>query len=394
MQSTCTRCGEPFAVSGAEREFLNTLTFTFGGQSITLPSPVLCPACRLRIRASHRNERFLYKTQSALDRSDMVSIYHPAPLWGAPYAVFSHTQWHSDAWDAMDCGRDVDFSRSFFEQWAELHKAVPRMGTITVSNENSEYTTGTAFSRNCYLINSSEYCEDCLYGKLLQNCKNCVDCSFAYDSQLCYDCINIYHCYGCTHTAFSNNCNDCSFSTNLTGCSNCLLCSNLVQKTYCIRNVPVSKEEFAQAIARLRGSHAEHERLQEEWKRMERERIHRHATLVRTEECTGDYVENSKHCVHCFDVTDSEDCEHVYTGVKVKDNFHCSNMYLNVQSCFEVLGAIDVSHSAYCLFCFYSNDLLYCEYCLHCKDCFGCNGLKRKRHCVFNKQYTDRKSVV
>ncbi len=52
------------------------------------------------------------------------------------------------------------------------------------------------------------------------------------------------------------------------------------------------------------------------------------------------------------------------------------------------LGTIEVYGSAYCLFVFHSQRLLYCDHCFNCSDCFGCVGLRNKQYCVFNKQYT------
>jgi hypothetical protein len=41
------------------------------------------------------------------------------------YKVYSQDEWWSDKWDAMDYGRDFDFSRGFFEQINELIINVP-----------------------------------------------------------------------------------------------------------------------------------------------------------------------------------------------------------------------------------------------------------------------------
>lgn len=388
MTRTCTFCRQPFTFSDDEKAFLGKMTFRIGTTSVHFPEPEHCPDCRLQLKTCHRNERYLYKGKSALSQKDMVALYEGTAPWGDPYIVYAQDEWHGDGWDAMEKGIPVETDQPFFAQWAKLHKAVPRMGLITVSNENSDFTTGTGYCKNCYLINSSEYCEDCYYGKLLQSSRNCVDCSYAYDCEQCYECLSVYNCHTCTHVLFSKNCSDCLFSSSLIGCKNCLLCTNLRQKEYHIRNKPVSREAFEAELQKLRGSATAFASLQKEFQDMERNRTHRAANIVSSEECTGDYLENCKRCIDCFDLNNSEDCCHAYVGVSVKDLQHCSNMYLKVELCLDVLGAIEVYHSAYCLFCFYCQDLLYSEYCFHCQECFGCVGLKNKRHCIFNVQYT------
>jgi hypothetical protein len=66
-------------------------------------------------------------------------------LGGSPdkkYKVYSQEFWWSDNWNALDYGRDFDFSRPFFEQYEELYTEVPQVSLITdyTKDENSAYT--------------------------------------------------------------------------------------------------------------------------------------------------------------------------------------------------------------------------------------------------------------
>jgi hypothetical protein len=49
-----------------------------------------------------------------------------------PYKIFLEKERNSDDWDAMDYGRDFDFSRGFFEQYYDLDLQVPRANLMTV----------------------------------------------------------------------------------------------------------------------------------------------------------------------------------------------------------------------------------------------------------------------
>ena len=387
-RQACEQCSAMFEMSDADLQFCEKVAPIIANKKYSFPQEALCPTCRLQNRTCHRNERFLYKNISAYSDREIIALYEKTPLWGKPYAIYTPEEWYGDHWDPMDYGSPFDFSRTFFEQWAELHKKVPRMGLIQISNENCEYTTGTAYCKNCYLINSSEYCEECFYGKLLQSCKDSADCSYLYDSELCYDCFSVYKSYSCTTLSFSKNCTDCHFSSFLVGCRNCILCTNLTQKEYHVENRPVSKEEYAKLLASFQSSSQAREDMKKKLRALERKSPRKYANILNAENCTGDYIENSQNCIDCYDVTESQDCHYVHTGVKVKDNLDCSNMYLKVELCYQVLGAIEAYACAYCLFIFYSQRLLYSEYCLHCSDCFGCNGLQHKQYCILNKQYT------
>ena len=74
--------------------------------------------------------------------------------------------------------------------------------------------------------------------------------------------------------------------------------------------------------------------------------------------------------------------------MNVKDVYDCSNMYLKPELAYETLGTIETYNVAYCLYVFHCRNLLYCQYCFSCSDCFGCSGLRQKKYCILNKQYT------
>ncbi len=388
MERTCTQCQKGYEMSPDERSFLNKLMFTFGKEHIRLPEPVMCPDCRTQIRTAHRNEQYLYKTRSAFSGKDIIGLYSPESASGKKFTVYGQDEWKSDGWDPLSYGRDFAFDRPFFEQFQDLQLAVPRVALNMVANENSGFTTGTGYCKNCYLINSSEYSEDCYYGKLFQKCKSSVDCCYLYGSELCYECFSVFASYNCRYVWFSQNCQDCIFSSNLQACKNCCLCTNMTHKEYCLMNKQLSKEEYHKQVKDIFGSHESVEAALTMLRELNLKRIHKYANTVNSEHCTGDYIENSQNCQDCYDVNESQDCRHVQVGVNVKDIYHSSNMYLKPELCYETLGTIEAHTVAFCLYVFHSQRMLYCESCHNCSDCFGCSGLTRKKYCILNKQYT------
>ena len=205
MEQECTRCQRPFSIHEDEQAFLGKIGWTFGDQTIHPPLPSFCPDCRCQIRTCHRNESKMYRVRSSFSGKDTISIYSNTSPQGNPVRIFEQTEWRNDGWDPLEYGRDFDFSRGFFEQFYELQSDVPRMAMISVGNENSGFTTGTGYCRNCYLINSSENCEDCYYSKLLQQCTDSIDCSYLYNSKLCYECFSVYDSYSGQYVSFSKN---------------------------------------------------------------------------------------------------------------------------------------------------------------------------------------------
>lgn len=394
MQTTCVQCRTNFEISEDEKEFLAKISPVIAGKKFDIPYPHQCPDCRLANRTMHRNEQFMYTNKSALSGAPLVSLYSPDTEWGKKYTIYSHEEWWSDQWDPMKFGRDFDFSRPFFDQFYELSLTIPKVNLIQVANENSQYTTGTGYCKNCYLINCSENSEDCCYGKLLQDCVDIMDSSYAYNCELLYQCFYVTKCYNCVYVYNSQNSSDSWFCDNIKGCTNCFLSSNLTNKEYYFMNQPFKKEEYEAKVKQVLSSPENIQKALEIFAGIRQKRIYKYANIINSENSDGDFLTNCKNCHDCYDVNDSEDCKYVTVGVHVKDLMDCSNMYLKPELCYQVLGTIETYNVIFSIYVFHSSDVMYSEFCYNSKNLFGCSGLRNKQYCIFNKQYTKEEYEV
>lgn len=388
MTSSCQICHENFQITDEEIKFLDRMSPTFAGKKFTIPAPDMCPDCRLANRTAHRNEQYMYHTTSAVSGQPLIALYSPDSQNSKQYKIVSNEEWWSDQWDGTDFGQDFDFNRPFFEQFHELCLKIPHVNLIQVSNENSPYTTGTGYCKNCYLINCSENCEDSYYGKLIQSSRDILDSSYVYDSELCYQCFYVKKCYNCNYVSYSQNCTDCWFSENLKGCNNCFLSTNLNNKQYYFMNQPLKKEEYEAKVKEFMAAPGALQKAQQILADLRKKRIYKYGNIINCEASTGDFLTNCKNCTDCYDVNDSMDSKYVTVGVNVKDLMDCSNMYLKPELCYQVLGTIEVYNCLFSLFVFHSQDLMYSEFCYNSQNLFGCSGLRKKKYCILNKQYT------
>ncbi len=238
------------------------------------------------------------------------------------------------------------------------------------------------------MINSSENCENCYYGKLLQTCRDVMDSSYAYDSELLYECFNVKKCYNCIYLSYSQNCFDCHFSENLKGCNNCFLSTNLSNKEFYFMDQPMAKDEYQKRVKEFLGSHAKRLEAKEKLAELRKKRIHKYSNIVNSENSTGDFLLNCKNCTDCFDVNDSQDCKYLVVGVDTKDLMDCSNMYLKPELCYQVLGTIAVYNCIFSLYVFHTQNAMYSQFCYNSSNLFGCFGLRNKKYCILNKQYS------
>lgn len=359
----CKISGKEFEISEKDSEFYKKLG---------IPEPTLSPEERCRRRFAFRNERYLYKRKSDLSGKDLISSVHP----DSPFKVFDNEEWWSDKWDAMDYGQDFDFSRPFFEQFAEVQKKVPMVSLNVMNNQNCPYVNYIGDCKNCYMIFGPIYSEDCYYGSPYM-CRNCVDSLLVRDSELCYECVTCDKCYACLFCQDCVNSRDLTYCYECRGCSDCIGCVGLRNKKYCVLNKQMTKEEYEKA---------DRSNLAEKFKELKLKSPHRAAVNVNVENCTGNYVYESKNTFDSFDVKKCWDCSYSAQVVDMKDCYDC-NYTEEDELCCEYLGYYRVNNCQYSIMGFNVYDSKYTMFCVSGKNLFGCVGVKNKNYCILNKQY-------
>jgi len=353
-----------------------------------VPAPTFCPDCRLRRRLTFRNERKLYKRKCDFSNKDIISIYHKE----SPYKVYDQKIWWSDKWDPMEYGREYDFKRPFFEQFKELMREVPVQELNVSNNQNCNYCSNTGDSKNCYLVFGSTFCENLMFADRCVRCKDCLDLYLIDKGELCYESL---FCRNCFKLFFSKYCEDCSDSTFLLNCRNCQSCFgcvNLRHKQYCIFNTPYTKKDYYQKIKELNlGSYSNLINIKKEFGKFSLEYPYRYAYIIKSKNIVGDNIlYPAKDCFYCFETTgDLEDCKYVtYAGYQLKDSYDCFASGINAELLYEIIVGIISANSQCCVELKNSYNIRYSMVCHSSSNLFACVGLRHKKYCILNKQYT------
>ncbi len=243
----CKHCGAPFPITDKDLAFYDKISPVFAGVKYSIPAPTLCPDCRQQRRLSFRNERKLYKRKCDATGRDIISIYSP----DKPFKVYHQDEWWSDKWDPLDYGRDFDFGRPFFEQFAELARTVPQLALLAKLNENCEYVSSVGNSKNCYLIFDSDFCENCSYGKNLKHCQNVTDGLFVTRCENSYSVVDCANSYGLRFAWGCNESSESSYVVDLDNAHHCFLSHTVYNKSYVFENEACSKEEYANRVAQF-----------------------------------------------------------------------------------------------------------------------------------------------
>jgi hypothetical protein len=371
---TCQNCKLQFTIEPDDFLFY---------EKIKVPAPTFCPECRLKRKLVWRNERTLYRRKCDASEHEefIVSIYPP----NTKFPVYDTKYWWGDEWDASIYYKNYDFSKTFYEQWADLLLLVPNINLINLDPVNSDYCNFTYQSKNCYLNFASDINEDTGYLYHSMENRNSYDMLGSRKNENCYELIDCEGCYGSNNLVLSEGCIDSSYCYDCRNCSNCVGC-------YGLRNTKYSLEEYKEEILKLK---LETQKGREQLKEITQELFKKHPRKFLNSRhvinCVGDYIKGSQNCFNCFDIEGpAQDLKYTIYGVtNMKDVYDAYAIGVNIENCCDVFDAGDsMSNVVYSGNIWNSYNCSYSYFLRNCSNCFGCVGLRNKNYCILNKQYT------
>ena len=385
---SCKNCQQSFVITPDDLSFYT---------KIGVPEPTLCSDCRMQRRLLWRNEHILHKRKSSLTGKDIISQYGENTL----FPVYSIPEFYSRDWEVPFL--EWDPNRGFFEQFRELQLKTPRRALLTdfqsIEN-NSVYQNAASRNKNCYMVFAAGDNEDCLYGHDVDRSKTVVDGLWTRRMLFSYDCVDSIDS---SRIFFSQECHMCVDSWFLFDCKNCINCFGCVglrNKSYCIWNKQLTKEEYELRVKELQATLSQKKiveyRIQLEQLKVHHPRKYAHIDSMSSSTCTGDYILNSKNVIRSFTVHDSENVRYSAKAIHCRECWDINDWGDPAEMCYESItigdGAYRILFSSDC----WPNcsDLQYCDSCSDSAHLFGCVGLKNASYCILNKQYSKKEYEV
>ncbi|MFA5828941.1 MAG: hypothetical protein WC843_00380 [Candidatus Gracilibacteria bacterium] len=276
----------------------------------------------------------------------------------------------------------------FIQEFQNLLLTKPRFNLKSVMAENCDYADTAVKSKNCYYSFGTFYCEDVYFARYSRKCSNSSGLTFCMNCEWCSECIDCVNCYMADYCQDCSNCAEVQFCQDCFGCKNCFGCVGLYQKQYCFFNKQLSKEEYERNVKAYQIQNTTYHptiraKMREIKKTIPQIGIHQ----VKTEDCVGDHITESKNCYQCYDIFASEDCFYNIEANGNKDS-------CDITVCFETEACYSCVQSPLnynCNFLFQvdnSSDSEFCAYSRKLKDCFGCVYLENKEYHILNKPYS------
>jgi len=118
----------------------------------------------------------------------------------------------------------------------------------------------------------------------------------------------------------------------------------------------------------------------------------KYAEITKSENCTGDYISNSKNCFNTFHADDAEECKYAYhVWRNSKFVMDSDTVGMNSELAYECINtAINSYNNKFCNRCWTVSDCYYSNECDNSNNLFGCIGLNRHSYCILNKEYTEK----
>jgi len=383
MQKTCINdwCKKQFEVNDDDRVMLQKFDID--------REPDQCPNCRHDHRRMFSPILRFHRRKSDRSGEPILSIFHPRHT----FPVYAVKEWWSDDWDALSYGRAFDFHQPFFGQFAAFYQCVPKMANNNENAENCEYSYSCGNAKNVYYSRTVHRSEDVYYSQYVTGYnRSLCDCLVCQRSSFLYECVLCFNCSSSTYLMRSTNCGDCHFSTDLVGCTDCLFCNNLRNKALHVDNQPVSREEYLRIKAQVfTGQYSVLQQNLDHFAAVYLRTIWKNLNNMNSEKCVGDNLTNCMNCYQCFNCVNTQDARYC---CRLTPSEKCvSSMDISSGGIGELLyNCVGLGGGNYfmrmCLNCRLCSHLTYCADCYSTKDCFGCVGLRNKRYCILNTQYS------
>lgn len=367
-------------------QLLETLSPSFNGQKFRLPLPTKSRAESERQRLVFRNERNLYSRTCDVTGRQIISIYRP----DAPVKVIDRNAWWQDTFDARTYAQEFHGTEPVFTQFDRLLQTVPHMSLLNAQSENSDYTNAVSNNRDCYMIFSSDYNQNCLYSDWLLRCTDVLECSHVSESQLSYGCVYADHLYNAIYCVNSSHLRDTAFCIDCRNVENALFCSGLRNVSYAIYNKQVSKEEFEAFRNDLRldtrsGMEMAFTRFITMLQGMQLPAMIQRGNNTNV---TGNYITDSKEVTNSFDVVDAVNIAESADIFEARDIL-ASNYVGFGEYGYQLLECVPNPTYGFCdITCYGGKNVMYSYECMNCEDVLLCVGLKKAKYCILNKQYT------
>ncbi len=309
------------------------------------------------------------------------------PQVGRKNNLISFSEFDDIRDDLVNNTIDYNINKSFFNQYWEFFKNAkfPLLSNYAGS-EDCEFADAVLGSKTVYLsfwVISD--CENILYSVTVKNhCTNILNWFWIVKSENVYSSSWITNSYEIFYSRYLNNCSNVRFSANLNWCNECILCHNLDNKSYCIKNIEYSKEEYFEIKQKLL--------LQKENFDSRYQNLEMKLNNFASKNVAGVNIVESTNITNWYNLNQVDTWNNLICvgGRGISKNMY--DVYGSTPECIDTywstwvwVWTTNIYNSSYTVG---SSNIYYSSFIESCSYCLWCVWLRNKSFCILNKQYT------
>ncbi len=377
-EQTCALTGEKWMLDELELNFY---------RKFSSPLSVYSPQTRMKLLGGFRTGFEIFWNKHAKSGEPILSYIHP----DNPIPVVTDADWH-----AMDIGglqeyqREIDPAQPFFEQFRSLAHVVPMGARREWKNVVNTVGVGMWDIEDSYLVFSTVGVKRCMYTfYCLEGSEDITQSVHINHSQNCFGSTQITRCHSCTVAVISFDCLKCDFVYDCRNCEFVFGGANLRNKKYVWFNEQLSKDEWERRRAAVDLScRSVFKEYQQKFLQLVEQSATPEHFNVNAPDCTGDYLTDCVRCKDCYSSQRLTDCAYMHGSTGAEGSAFCVGAYPATQSwmCSMISNSSNLKYS---MTCGRSQNLEYCFNCHDCENCFGCDGLRNRKFCIGNVQYSE-----
>ncbi len=274
--------------------------------------------------------------------------------------------------DNLPC---YEYTGNFFGDLASLQKITPlpcvrQYGTYS----NSIYSDTNANVENCFLVRCSTWCKNIGYSFVVKKTSDVWNSVKIQNGEG-----NIYASYSVDNWSniFYSRCIENSsniwFSSNLTNCYECILSDNLENKSYVIKNIAYSQEDYLskkKEILDLK-SHFPYFCSRVTWTKYKNINSENIENII-----GGTHILNGRNGIIVWSPIGTRNIYDALGTWTLWDYYACADSGVNSEYIYCSVAIVQ------------SSRIFYSQFLENCSFCIGCIWLKNKSYCILNKQYS------
>lgn len=329
----------------------------------------------------------IWWNKDAITGEPLLSYVHP----DNKVSVMDDLRWHAEEIGSQ-YPQDVNISELFFKQLRNLAHRVPVTAQRRFGEAINTVGVGIINAEDSFMVfGGINNAKRCAYAFGIDDSE---DVQEAYHSNYSRQSFGLVYCsrmHKCRGAIQCTDCMNCDFVFDCRNCEHCFMSSNLRNKKYVFKNKYLSEQEYKEKmrIHDLSSWEVYQQHLGEYIDMLGSRAVWPENFNVQCDDCTGEYLMRCTRCHDCFWAIESNDCyQSQFLRMKSEGCAYVCGAFSSMD-CYASAASFQNSNLKFCGTMTRCQNMEYCLECFDCEDCFGCIGLKKKRFCVFNKEYSE-----